>query len=104
MTDKTTRKAFAPRKTTEKKSTLRKHKGQPTISKVGEVKPPVGALPNPAINDLLKVRTCVNCGQGSIPLEFDTQGGVPLDQVKIHCRKCGHTWTLKEEKSPHRLL
>lgn len=102
MDDKVTRKAFAPRKTTAKKPATRKK--QPTIAKVGAASAPVGALPKPEINDLLKVHTCINCGQGSIPLEFDTGEGVPLDQVKIHCRKCGHTWTLKEEKSPHRLL
>jgi hypothetical protein len=97
-------KKFAPRRTTAKNATTNKKKTTPTITRVGEVKPPVGALPSPAINDLLKIKTCVNCGQGSIPLEFDVQDGVPLDQVKIHCRKCGHTWTMKEEKSPHRLL
>jgi hypothetical protein len=104
MAEKVARKKFAPRKAVEKKPSLRKPKKEPTITKVGEVHAPVGALADPALKDVLSIRKCINCGQDSQALQFDVSEGSKPEDVKINCPKCKHTWTVKEEKSPHRLL
>ena len=103
MADKPTRKTLTIKKAAPKEAKKTERKG-PVIQKVGDIVQSVGELSNPALKDVLAIRRCINCGQGSRELKFDAPSGCKPEDVKIHCPKCGHIWTIREEKSPHRLL
>lgn len=64
---------------------------------------PIEALRKVTAEDLVRIRTCVNCGQSATAIQVTIPEGGDVKDAHMKCPACKHEWGMAEERAPHRL-